>query len=105
MQTLAQPRTTSCHDEDWVLWIDTQVRLLSQKRFSELDVENLVEELDGMKKKEMRTLKNRLRILIIHGRPDTGSRLHTVAITPERCSSVAQRLERCWTCSVLPARA
>ncbi len=66
MQTLAQPRTTSCYDEDWVLWIDTQVRLLSEKRFSELDVENLVEELDSMKKKEMRTLKNRLRVLIMH---------------------------------------
>ena len=66
MQTLAQPRTIACYDEDWVLWIDAQVRLLSEKRFSELDLGNLVEELDGMKTKELRTLKNRLRVLIMH---------------------------------------
>jgi len=66
MQTLAQPRTISCYDEDWVLWIDAQIRLLSEKRFSELDIANLVEELDSMKNKELRTLKNRLRVLIMH---------------------------------------
>ncbi|MYM83500.1 DUF29 family protein [Duganella sp. FT50W] len=66
MQTLAQPRTISCYDEDWLRWIDAQIRLLSEKRFSELDLENLVEELDSMKTKELRTLKNRLRVLIMH---------------------------------------
>jgi hypothetical protein len=66
MQTLAQPRAISCYDKDWVLWIDAQVRLLSERRFSELDIESLVEELDGMKKQELRTLKNRLRVLIMH---------------------------------------
>lgn len=66
MHTLAQPRTISCYDEDWVLWLDAQICLLSEKRFSELDLENLVEELDGMKTKELRTLKNRLRVLIMH---------------------------------------
>ncbi|MRW84642.1 DUF29 family protein [Pseudoduganella sp. FT26W] len=66
MQTLAQPRAISCYDNDWVLWIDAQVRLLSERRLSDLDIENLVEELDGMKKQELRTLKNRLRVLIMH---------------------------------------
>lgn len=66
MHTLAQPRINSCHDEDWVLWIDAQIRLLSEQRFSELDLENLVEELDGMKTRELRALRNRLRVLIMH---------------------------------------
>jgi hypothetical protein len=66
MQTLAQPRTIACYDEDWVLWIDAQVRLLSEKRFSELDVGNLVEELDGMKKQYAHELDSRLTVLIMH---------------------------------------
>jgi len=66
MQTLAQPRTISCYDEDWVLWIDAQIRLLSKKRYSELDLENLVEELDGMKKQFSRELKHRLIVLVMH---------------------------------------
>jgi hypothetical protein len=66
MEALAQPRTISCYDEDWVLWIDAQIRLLSEKRFSELDIENLVEELDAMKKQFSRELKNRLVVLMMH---------------------------------------
>lgn len=66
MQTLAQPRTISCYDEDWVLWIDAQIRLLSEKRFSELDIENLVEELDSMKKHYLRELRSRLIVLMMH---------------------------------------
>ena len=66
MEALAPPRNTSCYDEDWVLWIDAQVRLLLERRFSELDIENLVEELDGMKKHCVRQLKSRLTVLIMH---------------------------------------
>ncbi|MRX06263.1 DUF29 family protein [Pseudoduganella sp. FT25W] len=66
MQTLAQPRAISCYDNDWVLWIDAQVRLLSERRFSDLDIENLVEELDGMKKQYAHELDSRLTVLIMH---------------------------------------
>lgn len=66
MQTLAQPRTISCYEEDWLRWIDAQIRLLSEKRFSELDLENLVEELDGMKKQYAHELDSRLTVLIMH---------------------------------------
>jgi hypothetical protein len=66
MEALAQPRTISCYDDDWVRWIDAQIRLLSEKRFSEVDIENLIEELDNMKNKELRALKNRLRVLMMH---------------------------------------
>jgi hypothetical protein len=66
MHTLAQPHATSTYDEDWVLWIDAQVRLMSEKRFSELDIENLVEELDGMKKQYAHELDSRLTVLIMH---------------------------------------
>lgn len=66
MQTLTQPRTISCYDEDWALWLDAQVRLLSEKRFAELDVANLVEELDSMKKQYAHELDSRLTVLVMH---------------------------------------
>lgn len=66
MQTLVQSRKHPSYDDDLALWIDAQVQLLLDRRFSELDVGNLVAELDEMKKGEIRALKNRLRVLIMH---------------------------------------
>ncbi|RFP13602.1 MULTISPECIES: DUF29 domain-containing protein [unclassified Duganella] len=66
MQTLVQSRKHPSYDDDLALWIDAQVQLLLDRRFSELDMENLIAELDAMKKREIRALKNRLRVLIMH---------------------------------------
>jgi len=66
MQTLLQSRKHPSYDADLMLWIDAQIQLLLDRRFSELDIETLVAELDGMKKRELRALKNRLRVLVMH---------------------------------------
>lgn len=66
MQTLVQSRSGPSYDDDLVLWIDAQIHLLLEKRFSELDIENLVEELDGMKKQYAHELDSRLTVLIMH---------------------------------------
>lgn len=66
MRTLVQFRSGPSYDDDLVLWIDAQIHLLLERRFSELDVENLVEELDGMKKQYAHELDSRLTVLIMH---------------------------------------
>ena len=66
MQTLVQSREHPSYDDDLALWIDAQVQLLLDSRFSELDVENLVAELDGMKKQYEHELDSRLTVLIMH---------------------------------------
>lgn len=66
MQTLVQPRSSPSYDDDLVLWIEAQIHLLLEKRFSELDIENLVDELDGMKKQYAHELDSRLTVLIMH---------------------------------------
>lgn len=68
MQTLVKPdpRARAAYDDDLVLWIDGQIQRLVEARYSELDVEHLVGELESMKNKELRTLRNRLRVLIMH---------------------------------------
>ncbi|MBV6323712.1 DUF29 domain-containing protein [Duganella violaceipulchra] len=66
MQTLVQSRKHPSYDDDLALWIDAQIQLLLDRRFSELDIGNMVAELDDMKKREIRALKNRLRVLVMH---------------------------------------
>jgi len=65
MQTLVQPRSSPSYDDDLVLWIEAQIHLLLEKRFSELDIENLVEELNGTKKQYASELDSRLTVLIM----------------------------------------
>jgi len=68
MQTLIKPdpRARAAYDDDLVLWIDGQIQLLVAARYSELDVENLVGELESMKHSQAKALKNRLRVVIMH---------------------------------------
>ncbi|MES2159618.1 MAG: DUF29 domain-containing protein [Pseudomonadota bacterium] len=66
MQTLVQSREHPSYDDDLALWIDAQIQLLLDRRFSELDMENLVEELDGMKKQYEHELDSRLTVLVMH---------------------------------------
>lgn len=66
MQTLVQSCKYPSYDDDLAQWIDAQIQLLLDRRFSELDIKNLVAELDSMKKREQRALKNRLRVLVMH---------------------------------------
>jgi hypothetical protein len=48
------------------LWIQTTVKLLSEGKLEELDIENLIEEIDSMGRREKKELKTRLIVLIEH---------------------------------------
>lgn len=54
------------HDKDFYSWTHQQAELLRQGRFSELDTEHLIEELDSMGARERRELETRLSILLQH---------------------------------------
>jgi hypothetical protein len=51
---------------DYSAWAERQVQLLRAGRYSELDVEHLLEELSDMGKSERRELENRLTVLLAH---------------------------------------
>jgi hypothetical protein len=51
---------------DYAVWAKTQMDLLRARRFSELDIEHLLEELDDMGRSERNELENRLVILLSH---------------------------------------
>lgn len=54
------------YDTDFLLWINRQVELLRAKQFDQLDLENLIEELDAMARRDKRELASRIRVLMMH---------------------------------------
>jgi hypothetical protein len=54
------------HDQDYSAWAKQMAELLKSRRFDQLDIEHLVEELEDMGKSEQRELENRLRVLLSH---------------------------------------
>ena len=54
------------YDTDLLLWTSRQIELLRAKRFDQLDLENLIEELEGYMRKEKREVDSRLRVLQKH---------------------------------------
>jgi hypothetical protein len=58
--------TATPYDRDVILWSQEQVRLLRAGRFSELDVEHLVDEIEDVGKSEKRELASRMAVLLAH---------------------------------------
>ena len=54
------------YEQDFYSWTQHHVALLKNSRFNEIDTANLIEELEGMAKKDERELISRLIILIAH---------------------------------------
>lgn len=54
------------YDEDFYSWTLEQAKLLEHRRFDEIDLEHLVEELHSMSARERRELLSRLRVLLMH---------------------------------------
>lgn len=65
------PSPTSKHDfslyeQDYYKWISTTVEQIRQGDFTNVDWENVLEELEALGKSEKRELKSRLMVLIEH---------------------------------------
>jgi hypothetical protein len=58
--------TASKYEEDFYAWSQEQAQLLRNRRYSELDVDHLMEELESMGGRERRELINRHKILLAH---------------------------------------
>ncbi len=54
------------YEHDFYLWLCHNVELLRQGKISDIDTENIAEELDGMSKSQHRELISRLKILLEH---------------------------------------
>jgi hypothetical protein len=54
------------YDEDFNGWIEETIALLKAKRFEEVDVDNLIDELESMSKRDKREILSRLKVLLMH---------------------------------------
>lgn len=54
------------YQQDYPSWLQYHAMLLKESRFTELDIDNLIEELESMAKKDERELRNRMIILLAH---------------------------------------
>ena len=54
------------YDRDYYQWLTQTANLLREKEFTELDLENLIEEIESLGKSEKRAIKSNLIIVIIH---------------------------------------
>ncbi len=57
---------TSLYDVDYVAWLEETARLLDARDFDNLDLEHLIEEVEGLKKSEQRAVRSHLINLIEH---------------------------------------
>jgi hypothetical protein len=54
------------YDQDVILWSQEQARLLRARRFAELDIEHLADEIEDVGKSEKRDLASRMAVLLAH---------------------------------------
>lgn len=51
---------------DFVAWADETAKLLRQRRFEEIDLDALVEEVEGLAKRDRKAMRSQLQRLLIH---------------------------------------
>jgi hypothetical protein len=56
----------SLYERDLCLWLEQQAALLREGRFAELDLDNLIEEIEGMARRDKKAVKNNLVVLLTH---------------------------------------
>lgn len=61
-----KPATASLYDEDFAVWTSETARLLRERRFDQVDIEHVAEEIEDMGKRDKRELYSRLTVLIVH---------------------------------------
>jgi hypothetical protein len=67
MKSKSQVRPASqLYDEDFAVWATETARLLRERRFSEIDIEHLAEEIEALGNRDKREVLSRLTVLMQH---------------------------------------
>jgi hypothetical protein len=62
----ASSKKEMLYDKDFVKWTRIQADFLKEGNFAKLDVNNLIEEIESLGKKDKRSLRSHLTVLLIH---------------------------------------
>jgi hypothetical protein len=66
MATKIKPEPTSAYDQDFYVWTEIQAELLRQRRFDELDLDNLIEEVEGLGDSKKSAVLSNASVIIEH---------------------------------------
>ncbi|QHG17495.1 DUF29 domain-containing protein [Nostoc sp. ATCC 53789] len=66
VKPIIQSATQTLYDEDYYLWLRTTINQLRTGQFSSVDLENLLEELESIGRREKRTIESLLIKLLQH---------------------------------------
>ena len=59
-------RDAPTYDQDWAAWAGHQVEMLKQRRFDEVDVESLWDEVESLAKRDFKAWVSALRLVLMH---------------------------------------
>ncbi len=66
MLTTTKENLKELYEEDFLLWIEKTIKLLSDRAIEDLDYDNLIEELATLGRSEKRTVVSLIKQLLIH---------------------------------------
>jgi hypothetical protein len=61
-----KPPPNNLYETDFHAWARLQARLLRERRWDDLDIANLVEEVEGVARSDKKEIRSRLVVLIMH---------------------------------------
>ena len=61
-----KPPKNDLYESDFYEWTQQQARLLRERRFDDLDLENLVDEVETVGRSDKRQIESRLEVLLAH---------------------------------------
>ena len=54
------------YEQDYCLWLEMTTKLLQERQLNDIDFEDLIEELEGMSRREKDALFSNLQVVLIH---------------------------------------
>jgi hypothetical protein len=52
------------YEQDFAAWLDLQVAALRERRFADLDLDNLIEEVESIRRAEARSVEHHARVVV-----------------------------------------
>jgi Domain of unknown function DUF29 len=65
-KVIARPPAGDLYQDDFVLWAERQAALLRAKRFEELDLDNLIEEVEDLGRRERDMVESHIETILEH---------------------------------------
>lgn len=65
-KTLTEPPSNDLYQTDFFAWTQQQAALLRERRWEDLDLENLIDEVQSVGRSDKREIESRLEVLLAH---------------------------------------